>query len=66
MLKLAILAKDGVSIEILREYPPDKGTLPLEHKYEDNVEKSTSQSERDRKIRNHQLKKAWLNRCQKM
>ena len=27
---------------------------------------STSQSERDRKIRNEQLKNSWLNRCQKI
>ena len=34
--------------------------------YEDNVENSTTQSERDRKTRNEQLKNAWLNRCQKI
>ena len=34
--------------------------------YEDNVENSTSQSERDRKTRNEQPKNSWLNRCQKI
>ena len=43
---------------------PDKVILPLEPIYEDNVENSTSQSERDRRIRNEQLKNSWLNRCQ--
>ena len=66
MLKLAILAKDGISIDTLREDPLDKVTFPPEPIYEDNVENSTSQSERDRKIWNEQLKNAWLNRCQKI
>ena len=66
MLKLAILAKEGISIDTLREDPPDKVTLPPEPIYEDNIENSTSQIERDRKIRNEQLKNAWLNRCQKI
>ena len=66
MLKLAIMAKDGISIDTLREDPPNKVTLPLELIYQDNVENSTSQSERDRKTRNEQLKNSWLNRCQKI
>ena len=66
MLKLAIMAKEGISINILLEGPPDKVILPPELKYEDNVENSASQSERDRRIRNVQLKNSWLNRCQKI
>ena len=65
-LKLAILAKEGISIDTLREDPLDKVTFPPEHIYEDNVENSTTQTERDRKIRNEQLKNAWLNTCQKI
>ena len=65
MLKLAIMVKEGISIDILLEDPPDKVILPPERIYEDNVENSTSQSERDRRIRNEQLKNSWLNRCQK-
>ena len=65
MLKLAIMAKEGISIDILLEDPPDKILAP-EPIYVDNVENSTSQSERDRKIRNEQLKNSWLNRCQKI
>ena len=66
MLKLAILAKEGISIDTLRANPPDKIIFPTEPIYEDNVENSTAQSERDRKTRNEQLKSAWLTRCQKI
>ena len=66
MLKLAIMAKEGILIDILLEDPPDKVTLPPELIYEDDVEKSTAQSERDRRTRNEQLKNSWLNRCQKI
>ena len=59
------MAKEGISIDILLEDPPDKVTLPPEPIYEDDVEKSTAQSEGDRRIRNEQLKNSWLNRCQK-
>ena len=65
MLKLAILAKEGISIDTLRENPPYKVTFPPEPNYKDNVENSAAQSERDRKTRNEELKNAWLNRCQK-
>ena len=54
ILKLAILAKEGISKDILREAPSDKVTFPLEPIYDD-VENSTAQSERDRRIRNEQL-----------
>ena len=66
MLKLSILAKEGISINTLREDPPDKVTFPPEPIYENNVDNSTSQSERDRKTRNEQLKNSWLNHCQKI
>ena len=56
MLKLAIMAEDGVSIDILLDDPPDKVTLTPEPIYEDDVENSTAQSERDRRTRNEQLK----------
>ena len=66
MLKLAIMAKEGISIETLLEDPPDKVTLPPEPIYEADVENSTAQSERDRRTRNEQPKNSWLNRCQKI
>ena len=65
-LELSIMEKEGTSIDILLEDPPDKVILPPEPIYEDNVENSISQSERDRRIRNDRLKNSWLNRCQKV
>ena len=56
MLKLAIMAKEGISIDILLDDPPDKVTLPPEPIYEEDVQNSTAQSERDRRTRNEQLK----------
>ena len=64
LLKLAIMAKEGLSIDILLGDPPDKFTLPPEPIYEIDVENSTAQSERDRRIRNEQMKNSWLNHCQ--
>ena len=62
---LIILAKEGISVNTLWEDPPDKLTLPPEPIYEENVENSTAQSERDLKTRNEQLKNTWLSRFQK-
>ena len=47
MLKLAFMAKEGISIDILLGDPPDKVILPPEPIYETDVENSTAQSERD-------------------
>ena len=63
ILKLAILAKEGISIDILREAAPNKVNFHLEPIYEENVGNNTAQSGRDRRIRNEQLKNAWLNKC---
>ena len=62
---MPIHAKEGISINILQEASPDKVSFPPEHIYEENVDKSTAQSERDRRIHNEQIKNAWLNKCQK-
>ena len=56
MLKLAIMTKEGISIDTLLDDPKDEVTLPPEPIYEDDVEKSTAQSKRDRRTRNEQLK----------
>ena len=66
MLKLAIMAKEGISIDILLGDPQDKVILPPEPIYEADVQNSTTQSERDRPIRNEQLKNSWSNHCQKI
>ena len=65
-LKLALLANEGVSFDLLREATPDKVSLPLEPIYEDDVANSTAHSERDPRIQNEQFKNAWLNKCQKI
>ena len=61
ILELAILFKEGISIDTLREAPPDKVTLTLEPIYEEDVDNSTARSERDRRILIKQLKNACLN-----
>ena len=43
MLKLAIMAKEGISIDTLLDDPPDKVTLPPEPIYEVNVKNSRAQ-----------------------
>ena len=58
LLKLAYLAIKSISIDILQDEPTDNVTFPLELIYEDDVDNSTAQSERGRKIRNEQLKNA--------
>ena len=63
---LAILAQVGNSIDVLQEAPPDRVSLPLDLIYEREVDNSTAQSERDRRIRNEQLKNAWFIEYQKI
>ena len=67
VLKLIRLANEGISIDMIREAKPDKVTPPPpELVYEEDVYNSTVQSERYRRIRDEPLKKAWLNKCQKI
>ena len=61
-LKLAILALEGIVVDLLLADPPKHVVLPPEPAYEDAVENPTAQSERDRSIRNEQAKTAWKNR----
>ena len=46
-LKLAILAREGIIVDILLADPPDHVILPHEPAYEDAVENPTAQSEQD-------------------
>ena len=66
ILKLAILAKEVKEAILASEKPSDKVTLPPEPNHVEDLDNSTAQSERDRRIRNEQLKNAWLNKCQKI
>ena len=65
-LKLAILAREGMVVDILSADPPEHVVLPPKLAYEDVAENPTAQSERDRRTRNEQAKMAWKNRCQRI
>ena len=61
-----MLAKEGIQLENLLNDPPKTVTNPPEPTYEETVENLTQATERDRKIRNQQLKVNWQNRCKKI
>ena len=65
-LKLAILAREGIEVDLLLADPPENVILPPEPAYEDAVEMPTAQSERDRRTRNEQAKTARKNNCQRI
>ena len=62
---LAILAKEGISIDRLREASPNIVKIPPEPIYDEDLDNSTAQNERDRRKRNEQLENARLKKCQK-
>ena len=64
--KLALLAKEGIQLDTLLNDPPATVTYPPEPTYEEPVENHTQATERDRKVRNQQLKVNWQNRCKKV
>ena len=57
-LKLAILAREGIVVNLLLADPPEHVVLPPETAYKDAVENPTAQLERDRRTRNEQAKTA--------
>ena len=65
-LKLAILAQEGIVVDILLADTPEHVILPPEPAYEDAVENPTAQSKRDRRTRNEQANTAWKNHCQRV
>ena len=64
--KLALLAKEGIQLDNLLNDPPSTVTYPTEPTYEEPVENHTQATERDRKVRNQQLKVNWQNCCKKV
>ena len=60
-LKLEILAREGIIVDLLLADHPEHVILPPEPTYENAVENPTAQSERDRRTRNGQAKTAWKN-----
>ena len=65
-LKPAILAREGIEVDLLLVDPPEHVLLPPEPAYEDAVDNPTAQPERDRRTRNEQAKTAWKNQCQRV
>ena len=63
-LKLAILAREGIVVDLLLADPPEHAILLPEPAYEDAVKTTTAQPERDRRTRNEQAKTAWKSHCQ--
>ena len=66
MLKLAILAKAGISVDILREALPGNVTFLREPIYKEHIDNSTAQSERDHRIKNEHLKNLWLKNAKRL
>ena len=64
--KLALLPKEGIQLDTLIDDPPATVTYAPEPVYEEPVENHTQVTERDRKVRNQQLKVNWQNRCKKV
>ena len=65
-VKLAILARENITLDTLLQLKPTTVRLPAEPKYKTSIEDSTIETERDRQIRNSQLKLQWELRCQKL
>ena len=65
-IKVTILARKGIVVDLLLADPPEHVILPPEPAYEDAVESPTAQSEPDRRTRNEQAKTAWKNHCQRI
>ena len=59
--KLALLAKENITLDILLEPKLENVQLPLEPIYENRITGSSAQSERERSARNAQLKIDWEN-----
>ena len=65
-VKLAILARENITLDTLLQPKPTTVRLPAEPKYKTAIEYSTLETERDRQIRNSQLKLNWELKCQKL
>ena len=65
-VKLAILARENIMFDTLLLPTPTQVRLPVEPKYEMVIEDATEEKERDRQIRNNQLKPQWELKCQKI
>ena len=65
-VKLAILTRVNITLDTLLQPKPTTVRLPAEPKYELAIEDAIEDTERDRQIRNNQLKLQWELKCQKI
>ena len=65
-VKLAILAREYITLDTLLHPKPTTVQLPAEPKYETSIEDSTIETERDRQMRNSQLRLQVDLNCQKI
>ena len=63
-VKLAILARENITLDTLLQPRSTTVRLPAEPKYEAAIEDATMETERDRQIGNSQLKLQWELKCQ--
>ena len=66
LVKLAILAREIITLDTLLPPKPTTVLLPAKPKYEMPIEDATKETERDRQIRNSQLTLQWDLKCQKI
>ena len=65
-VKLAIFVRENITLDTLLQPKPTIVRLPAKPKYEMAIEDATEETERDRHIRNNQLKLQWDLKCQKL
>ena len=65
-VKLAIIARENIKLDGLLQPKPKTLRLHVEPKYKLAIKDATKYTERDRKIRNNQLKLQWELKCQKI
>ena len=65
-VKLAIIGRENITLDTLLQPKPTTVRLPAEPNYETAIEDSTAETQRDRQIRNSQLKLNWELKCQKL
>ena len=65
-VKLAVLARENITLDTLLQPKPTMVRLTTEPKYEMAIEDATEETERDRQIRNSQLNLQWDLKCQKI
>ena len=65
-VKLAILARENITLYTLLQPKRTHVRLSVEPKYEMAIEDATEETERDRQIRNNQMKLQWEMKCQQI